>query len=237
MAFSRECEMASPVIGWLNRQRLQTKAEFRLPWGVCDIVAMSFDESCVRKRLSIGQRRPIGPLQRIELLRCIPDLESGETITVNDLEKEMDGTISATKLCAEIEKLIADGFVSTTCDGSLLKLNGWAPMHRRIIAVELKLSRVADAFAQALSNRAFATESFVAFPLALARRLAQGTRRQSFVDNGIGILGVTSRRCDGVLPAALKMPPDVTLQMHCSERFWRTRGSSTSVAVPRARVS
>ena len=42
------------------------------------------------------------------------------------------------------------------------------PLHDRIVAVEMKLSGIADALDQALQNKAFAEESYVAFPTDVA---------------------------------------------------------------------
>lgn len=233
MLFKRESEMTLPVRRWLSREGLLIKSEFVLPWGICDLVGLSFNKHQVKKRLSYRQRLPIGPLQRVELLRHIPDQESGCSITLGELQKLAERTIFAPSLENELNRLIANKFVVSDGCGSLQKLNGWAPMHRRIVAVELKLQRISEALSQALSNRAFATESYIALPYIAAERLARGSRRLDFSRNGIGILGVTERTCKVLLRAAQLTEPDETLQMHCVERFWRTRDSSSSAVALR----
>jgi hypothetical protein len=237
MLFRRENEMTEPVRRWLNRQHLLIKSEFGLPWGICDLVGLSFNETQVAKRLSFRQRRPIGPLQRIELLSHIPDQESGLAITFNRLQKTAGHVSFATTLERDLRTLIADRFVVAKKNGALQKLNGWAPMHGRIVAVELKLSRISEAISQALSNRAFATESYIALPAKIAERFASSARQAEFTKPGVGILAVGKSTCRVVLPASQAVEPDVTLQMHCVERFWRTRDNSSSTAVRRVRVS
>jgi hypothetical protein len=64
----------------------------------------------------------------------------------------------------DLRALIADRFVVVKKNGSFQKVNGWAPLHQRIVAVELKLRRISEALSQGLSNRTFATESYVALP-------------------------------------------------------------------------
>jgi len=226
MTFGREHEMALPVGNWLRRHGMQVKPEFAVPWGICDFVAVSLNATKVRKRLEFGQINAIGPLWRVSLLQHIPDKETGRSITQSKLERLCGAPPEFTG--KELEKLIADRFVRRTARLSLQKLNGWFPLHNRIVAVELKLSRVSDALAQASCNRAFATESFIAIPTETALRILSGPRRADFVNAGVGILGVTQTRCKVMLkPSARGIQADPTLQMHCVERFWRTKDSST----------
>jgi hypothetical protein len=131
--FQREREMAEPVRHWLRRQHPQVKEEFGLPWGICDLVGLSFSECQVAKRLSFRQYRPIGPMHRVELLRHIPDQESGSAITFRRLQKTWRGTAFTPSLEDELRTLIASRFVVPKRSGSLQKLNGWAPMHERIV--------------------------------------------------------------------------------------------------------
>ncbi len=238
MLFQRESDMAKPVRHWLRREHLLVKEEFVLPWGICDFVGLSFNESQVTKRLSFRQYRPIGPMHRVELLRHIPDQESGSAITFSRLQKAAKGTAFTPPLENELRTLIANRFVVPKKNGSLQKLNGWAPMHARIVAVELNLSRVSEALAQAVSNCAFATESYIALPVKVAERLTSSDRYSEFSKAGVGVLALTPTACKVVLPASHQtIEPDVTLQMHCVERFWRTRDNSSSIAGPRVRVS
>jgi len=238
MAFERETEMSRPVRRWLEGQGLVIKAEFALPWGICDLVGLSFDERKVVKRLSFRQFRPVGPMRRVELLQHIPDQESGSAITLGRLQKSVGGALFGLGFEQELGTLIADRFVVRRKGGSLQKVNGWAPLHDRIIAVELKLSRVCEALAQATMNRAFATESYIALPAKVAERLTNGGRYSELEKVGIGVLGVTASACKVVLPVSHQRNElDANLQMHCVERFWRTRGNSSSIAGRRVRVS
>ncbi|HKW87489.1 MAG TPA: hypothetical protein VJN21_01905 [Candidatus Acidoferrales bacterium] len=228
--------MTKPVLKWLHNQSLLTKVEFGLPWGICDLVGLSFNQAQVMKRLSFRQHRPIGPMKRVELLRHIPDQDSGQSITLRQLKKATGESVLVPTLDRDLAKLISDGFVVPKENGALQKLNGWAPIHDRIVAVELKLSRISGALSQALSNRAFATESYVALPKQVASRFAENARYSQFKDAGIGVLGVTRTSCRVIIPAQARYAQDDTLQMHCVERFWRTRDSSSSAAARHAQA-
>lgn len=235
--FERENEMAKPVLQWLSRQHLLVKSEFVLPWGICDLVGLSFNQEQVARRLALRQHRPIGPLQRIDLLRHIPDAESGSAITLNRLRKSAEDGEVACPFERDLQMLIANRFVIATNHGSLQKVNGWMPLHERIVAIELKLYRISEAIAQALSNRAFATESYIALPAKTAERLVRSARHPEFRRTGIGVLGVTRTTCKVLVPAVQVVEPDATLQTHCVERFWRTRDSSSSTVGRYVRAS
>jgi hypothetical protein len=229
--FERESEMAKPVREWLRHQHLLIKSEYVLPWGICDLVGLSFNQKQVAKRLSYRQHRPIGPLQRIDLLRHIPDQESGSAITINCLLKLAEEGEVGYPFERDLQILIANRFIAATKNGSLQKLNGWMPLHERIVAVELKLYRISEAISQALSNRAFATESYMALPAKIAERFVGSARHPGFRNTGIGVLGVTRTTCKVLIPASRVVEADPTLQTHCVERFWRTRDNSSSTAV------
>jgi hypothetical protein len=225
--FKLETEMVPAVSDWFRKSRLTVKEEFSLPWGICDLVGVSLNLNNVRKRLALKQTKAIGPLWRVDLLRYIPDQETGRTISVQQLERVYGNRVPTPVITTEIEKLVADHFVLQTRTGSLQKLNGWMPLQKRIVAVELKLKRVSEALCQAASNRAFATESFVALPWETAHRLSKGRRVSEFDDAGVGILAVGHNACRVMLPASTHgIRTDLTLQMHCVERFWRSRDSS-----------
>ncbi len=224
--FKLEKDMAPAVYAWLRQSQLTVKREFSLPWGICDFVGVSLNVRNVRERLSLKQTKAIGPLWRVDLLRQIPDEKTQRTISVRQLEKAYGHRFPTHAIHTEVERLVADRFVFRTGAGSLQRLNGWEPLQKRIVAVELKLSRISDALCQAASNRVFA-ESYVALPRDMAEKLSKSKRVSDFGDAGVGILAVARNVCRVVLsPSGQGIKTDPTLQMHCVERFWRSRDSS-----------
>jgi hypothetical protein len=218
--------MAPPVMRWLRRNGLKVKPEFSLPWGVCDLVGVKFDPLKVKLRLSYGQTRPVGPVLRLLVLSRIPDCDSGGAISFERLGKDLSHNIETDVLSRELDALVRDRFVKSTKSGSFQKLNGWAPLHFRIVAVELKLSRISEALGQASSNRTFATDSYVALPMKRALRVAHSERADSLVRSGLGLLGVSPRACcELIKPRMTKVVSDEIVQSHVVERFWRTRDS------------
>jgi len=218
--------MAPPVMRWLRRNGLMVKPEFSLPWGICDLVGVKLDQIKVKRRLSYGQTRPVGPLQRLLILSRIPDCDSGKSIGLERLANELSHNIEVEVLLRELDTLVRNRFVKSTKRGSFQKLNGWAPLHFRIAAVELKLSRISEAIDQALSNRTFATDSHVALPRNCALRLARSDRASSLTLGGIGLLAVSHHACwELIKPSITKGTCDEIIRSHVVERFWRTRDS------------
>jgi hypothetical protein len=225
--FEYETQMAHLVVRWMRRNALAVKCEYSVPWGICDVVGMKFDSARVQLRLSYGQKRPIGPPLRLHVLSMIPDHRSGKSITLRRLHRESLSYLPEHILEREISRLKQAKFIRSPKSGLLQRLNGWTPLHARIVAVELKLSKVSEALVQACLNRTFATESYVALPADLALRLRRSRRVGEFKRNGIGLLAVSSDSCRKVLLSSSDQSLcNEVLQAHCVERFWRTRDSS-----------
>ena len=228
--FRLEQEMVGPAVEWLNGLNLLIKREFRTPWGVCDLVGLRFNEAKVQERLSLGQRSAIGSALRIMLLQQIPDCRAHRSVTLGRLEQTFDGILTADELGSEINWLVKGKFARRTRDGSLQKRNGWAPIQERIVALELKLSRVADAFSQALSNLTFANESYIGLPAIAAGRLLASKRSDQLRRAGVGIVSISADSCGVILPSNRRhMLLDPLIQMHCCERFWRTRSQGITL--------
>ena len=228
--FRFEADMAEPVVRWLRLRGLSVKSEFLLPWGVCDLVGVKFSPSKERLRMAYGQRRPVGSLFRLLLLSEIPDRQTGRSVRIGSLGKRMGG-FSDDAISIEVGKLARAKFVIFPKAGFVQKLNGWAPLHKKVVAVELKLTRVSEVMSQAVANREFATHSYVALPMNLAARLVRSERRRMFTSEGLGLLGVSAVSCrELIVPKKAAAPGNGVIQMHVVERFWGSRGSSPSVA-------
>jgi hypothetical protein len=219
--------MAAPVLEWLRRNDLAVKTEFGTPWGICDMVGVKFRPSRVRLRLSYGQKHAVGPALRLHVLSRIPDQESGAAVTFRRLHAESFACLSLDRLRAELEHLTRGKFIASPRRGAYHKLNGWAPLHHRIVAVELKLCKVSQALRQARSNLAFATESYMALPMDRAFRVAHSRLGPAIRKIGVGLLGVSLTKCERFFTGSrVTKACDEILQAHCVERFWRTRDNS-----------
>lgn len=226
--FARESDMAAVVARWMRSRRsgrLTVKSEFVTPWGICDIVGLCFDLDRAEHRRQLGQTRAIGSISGAALLLGVPDAKEERSITLGRLVRRFSPPIPEDVVSEQVDRLIAHGFVRACPRGRLQKENGWYPLQDRLVAVELKLSRVAEAMRQALNNLGFATESYVGLPAQVARRVASDSSRWSdFFGAGVGLLSVTRRGCKVIVPPRPNAAwIDHAVQLYCVEKFWRTR--------------
>jgi hypothetical protein len=144
-------------------------------------------------------------------------------VTIAGLTKQVGEFMKPEQVESDIAALIASRFVVRHTSNRLQKLNGWMPLSKRIVTVELKLNRVSEALSQAKAHCHIADEVYIGLPAPLAERVARSNRRESFKENGIGILGISGRECRVMLPASkTAVDPFSVLKTHCIERIWRT---------------
>jgi hypothetical protein len=222
MTFAYEHQMQEPVTAWLRAQTLMVKREFPTPWGVCDLVGCSLNAHRVRRRLALGQRKALRSHLRVHLLSLIPDRSERRTISLDELHAHFGVFLDRRRIEREVERLIADRFVEEVGAQAYSRNDRWIPLHKRLVAVELKLARIDDAFAQAVNNLGFADESYVALPAERARRLARSEVRAAFTRKGIGLLAVGAAGSRAVFKARpAPHPPGSVIQRYCVERFWQ----------------
>ena len=221
MPFDYEHQMVEVADQWLRRQGLMVKREFALPWGICDLVGCSLHARKVGQRLRLGQRKPIGPQSRVFLLSQIPDETEGRSITARRLVRQLGGYWDGKHITRDLERLVRDRFVRETRRGAFQKLNGWMPLHRRLVAVELKLTRVTEVLQQATSNLGATAESYIALPMSTAKRVVRDERQRTVTERCVGVLGIDRDRCRCLLKPTSVAEPDQVIQAHCVERFWR----------------
>ncbi len=222
--FLRESDMAPSVTRWMTRAGLHVKREFVTPWGICDLAGVSFNTEHAAHRMYLRQKKSVASITRAVLLLEIPDAEEDKSVSIARLVSRFAATVGEDLVAAEIERLIDDRFVLRTSGGRLQKMNGWMPLQNRLVAIELKLSRIAEALHQARANLGFAEESYVAFPMAVARRIArEPSSWSSYFDDGIGLIGVLRQRCEVLIAhASSSRLHDPAIRLYCVEKFWRT---------------
>lgn len=219
--FDFERDMTIPATKWLTEQGLLVKREYRTPWGICDLVGLELEQARVAVRRRQGQRVPIGPPARIALLRQVPSAETGETISLTMLSTVLDRAVD--DVAKDANALLASGFLVQPNENVYQSRCAWVPLHRRIVAVELKVDRITNAIDQARAHRLFATESYIGLPAALAERFHGQERSQRLRAAGVGLLSVCAEGARPLVQAP-QLPvadADPVIQMHCVERFWR----------------
>jgi len=223
--FAKESDMAVSAADWMKSSGMAVKSEFVAPWGICDLVGLTFNPDNVAHRLQLQQTRAISSITSAVLLLQIPDVESRRSTTLDRLVRQCAPSIPEEVVSKETTRLIADRFVVSSSRGRLQKLNGWMPLHDRLVAVELKLQRIEEAMRQALNNLGFAEESYVGLPHEVAHRVVSSvSRRSGFLEAGVGLLSVAHKGCEVLIPARRDRSwTDTAIQFYCVEKFWRSR--------------
>ena len=223
-SFRFESDMLEPAMRWLKGQDLLVKPEFAAPWGICDLVALQFHTTNVKRREKLGQLRSLGSAVRAEVLVRIPD-EAERSISVTKLRMLCAHVVTPERLDQELERLESDRFIVETRRGQVARLNGWMPLYRRLIAIELKLSRIEEAMWQARMHLGFTSESYVGLPTEQAERTMRSRAgRERFERDGIGLLAVGRAECKVLIrPGKRTDLIDPAAQLHVIERFWSLR--------------
>lgn len=223
--FARESEMTPIVQLWLTNQGLTTAQEVRMQWGICDFVAFELEPSATAQRVELKQTSPIGNPLRAAILGLMPSESSRRGATLRTICKKL-GNLDATKAIEkELQFLIKGGYAQRTETGSFKSACPWLPMHRRLVAVELKLRDISTVFAQARQNQEFASESFVALPQARAEQLLEDDWAAEFEVCGIGLIGVRESGCQLLLSTAPDSISEST-QTYVVDRLWRATRTS-----------
>lgn len=224
--FRFERDMTPVVVAWLQSRGFHTKTEYPTGAGICDVVGIQFRVGHAKKRLSLRQRSSLGPPRRVALYAQLP---SDRGVMLRTLERLRPPDEPKEWLTEDLRKLVQHGFVKVIRNGVYRKIDGWVPLHKKIVAIELKLSRVGEAIYQAQYRQSFADESYIALPRETARALISSDARKKLLEMRIGLLAVSRDACTCLLRAhAQRTSIDTIDQMHCAERFWRTHSIGIS---------
>jgi len=222
LPFRSEHEMTDPAEAWLGSQGLMTDREFATPWGICDLVGCTIDREHAARRIALGQTGTLSSPLAAAILRKIPDAETCRSIRPRTLLARLGPGHGEDAVAKQIENLTRKRFAQTTSRGTLQRLNGWMPLRRRIVALELKIDRVGDALHQATNNFGFADESYVGLPMRIAERLVGSQSAKKFRRARVGILGVGRRHCKVLLDSgSWNSARNPVLEMCFTDRFWR----------------
>src|ERR1043166_9279377 len=103
--FESEAQMTPPVVRWLRSSGLFVKAEFAVPWGICDLVGVSFRRRSVKHRKSLRQTQSVTSISRAAVLLRIPDEETGESVSLNELAQEYSSSMTVDLVKAHTSRL------------------------------------------------------------------------------------------------------------------------------------
>jgi hypothetical protein len=221
MQFRVEKEMAEPVESWLNNNGYSVKREFSTAWGICDIVAAKPYKTHILHRIHYKQKKPLRSARKINILDVIPDKRTGESISFKNLSNNIKFYSCHDQLLRDLTELEKDNFIICTKQNHYQKLNGWLPLHKQILTVELKLNRISEAVFQAKNNLKFTSQSYVALPYSTSLKIANSSKANYFINAGIGLIGVLPSGCKVFIKATAPISEsDSLIQTLYAERFW-----------------
>lgn len=215
--------MTEPVVNWMTDEGMYVAREVHTGWGICDLVGCEFREEAITYRTEKKQRQPLGSSESVYIYNQLPDAELTDKGTrLETLVKRFGRFADPNEIKQRIDRLIKTNHVRRTHTGSLQKVNGWDPMHSRLVAVELKLQRVTEVIGQAIRNAAFSTESYIALPELNAIQATKSRNLELLQEHGVGVISVNPSSCSIALEAICRTSTvDPSLEMSVSERFWK----------------
>lgn len=220
--FTSEAEMQAVCHDWLRCRYDVVGREFPLPWGICDLVAADFDRERLRGRWADGQRAPLGNRIRARVLISAARSKGLRlTDTHPGSSRQSPVGLNAFDRSPDIDYLQRRGLLTTTATTAKSTLPFWAPCDRRIVAIELKLTRLAEVIRQAKRHRAFAHTVYIGMPLARAEAIACSDAVLPLLNDGLGLLGVSQDSCIELAQPLNEFPSDAASRLHASESLYR----------------
>lgn len=203
--------------------------ELSLGWGRADLVAFELDREKCRARVRNGQFRSLDRADHYRALRHMPELESGEHVSVAELCERLGRSASYVR-ASLVPFLERAGYAKRVGPGQLAKVNGFIPIAQRVIAIEAKVSDWRKGAIQAKRHRSFANRVYLALSSDYVHRVQLEVLRK----HGIGLLSASGFGVVEIL-ASPDMPPlDPDRHSFSAEWLWRYRRAAVLKATESA---
>jgi hypothetical protein len=209
--FEREHELVAALARqhrslWPAAQERRVRAERGYGAGVADLVVLDLVEAAIERRLHALP--PLTHSSEAFVLSRIKSAGPTRAIDVSAVVRRFSDRTTK-KL---VDRLCSAGYLER--DGGVVQTHtDITPVVARLVAVEAKLTDWRGAMEQALRYRAFANQTYVALPLALAERI-EPTEREHFRLWRMGLIGVTEYSAR-ILIGCRRTSPG-----HADMRFW-----------------
>lgn len=158
----KEQLLIPPLLDYFHRNGFVTYTEYRTPWAIPDILAVSPNESKVHQRILKGQLIPLTRELYWEIIRLIPDKEENRYIRINKISERTG--LSVSYLETKILKLLKKNRYIEIHDDKCVKINGFHPYSNTLVSVEAKVKNWKKAGEQALRHQKFVNQAYVALP-------------------------------------------------------------------------
>jgi hypothetical protein len=226
-----ESRIVAAVRGYYEAAGAFVATERSLGWGRADLVAFRLDPEKCRARFANRQFRALDRADHYRVLRHIPDVDSGDHVSLAMLCGELGRSPSYVR-AALLSFLERAGYIIRVRPGAYAKVNGFIPIAREVIAVEAKVSDWRKGAIQAKRHRSFANRVYLAIAAAYSHRVHTDLLRR----HGIGLLSVSRGTVEEVLESPPLPPLDHDRHSYSAEWLWRYRRKAVleaAVCAPR----
>lgn len=204
-----------------SQEGFYTRREVGVGYGVADLVLFKPNREKILKRLGHGQHKPLLNESFFKVLGNITDIEVSDVPTnLNDIEQRV-AISSATLKYKILPQLKKAGYIREVEKNYYLKINGWLPIGKELIAIEAKLHDWRRGLRQAARYKSFAHRSYLAVPKDVASLIP----KEMVEKYGVGLISFdVDTCCKRVLVSAKsKRPHNVDKRDYASEFFWSSR--------------
>lgn len=201
-----------------QRDGFFTKKEVGVGYGVADLVLFQpHIRNCV-KRIEHNQSKCLMHEGYFRVFNSLPDINS-KSLSMS-LSELCNATAYSTGFLKY--KLISDlkrtNYVVETEKGYYMKINGWLPIGKEVIAIEAKLHDWKRGFYQAHRYRVFADRVYLAVPA----NVVSLVDKELLKKHGVGLIGFdvknNSKRIE--IETAKRKPLNESKRNLASEFFW-----------------
>jgi len=203
--------------------------ELSMGWGRADLVAFELDLEKCRARIRNGQFRSLDRADHYRALRHMPELESGDHVSIGALSVYLGRSASYVR-ASLVPFLERAGYAKRVGPGMLAKVNGFIPIAQKVIAIEAKVSDWRKGAIQAKRHRCFANRVY----LALASEYVHRVDLELLQRHGIGLIAASSTRVDELLESPAMPPTDPDRHSFSAEWLWRYRRAAVLKATANA---
>ncbi len=201
-----------------SEEGFYTRREVGVGYGIADLVLFKPNKSKVLKRLGHNQHRRLLNENYFKVLGNITDYEVSEIPThIKEIESRV-AISSGTLKYSILPDLKKAGYIREVDKNYYLKINGWLPIGKELIAIEAKLHDWRRGLQQAVRYKSFAHKSYLAVP----SNLIKNVPREEVERYGVGLISFDpeSRKKKIIVAAKSRTPLNLNKRDLASEFFW-----------------
>ncbi len=173
---------------WYVNEGFHTKREIDAGHGIADLVLTQLDIKQCELRKNNEQGMPLLKSKYFLTLSFIPDFKENKSPV--GIDYLVDKThISKNYLKYHILKELEEyGYVISVKDKVYLKVNGWIPLAKNVIAIEAKLKDWRSGLLQAIRYFSFADQVYLAIPNTVK------VKKEQFRHFGVGLISFDTEK-------------------------------------------